>query len=261
MFHRTLGKALAIVALALGVAGAPAMAQSVADLTGRGEVKIGVLVGAPPFGSIDATGNPIGYDADVAALVGKALGVKAALVPLTPPARIPALESGKVDFLIATLAATPERAKAVLFTDPYSAFQVAIYAPKAAKISGWDDLAGLRVGVNRGSSVEKTLIEHGLDIVRFDDDATTMQALFSGQVDAVAEPDAQANTVMRIRGDADMEQKFVFSMQPNSMAVRLGSVELRDALNKIIAVLTASGELNAISEKWVGSPLPDLKAK
>lgn len=261
MLHRTLGKALAVVALALGVAGAPAMAQTVADFTGRGEVRIGVLVGAPPFGSIDATGNPIGYDADVAALVGKALGVEAKLVPLTPPARIPALESGKVDFLIATLAATPERAKAVLFTDPYSAFQVAIYAPKAAAISGWDDLAGLRVGVNRGSSVEKTLIEHGLDIVRFDDDATTMQALFSGQVDAVAEPDAQANTVMRIRGDADMEQKFVFSMQPNSMAVRLGSVELRDALNKIIADLTASGELNAISEKWVGSPLPDLKAK
>jgi polar amino acid transport system substrate-binding protein len=262
MLHRTLGKALAIAALALGVTTATAQAQTVAEITERGEVRIGVLVGAPPFGSIDATGAPIGYDADVAALVGKALGLEVALVPLTPPARIPALESGKVDFLIATLAATPERAKAVLFTDPYSAFQVAIYAPKSAEISDWADLDGLSVGVNRGSSVEKTLVEKGLDIVRFEDDATTMQALFSGQVDAVAEPDAQANAVLRIRGDAaDMEQKFVFSTQPNSMAVRLGSTDLRDALNKIIADLTASGELNAISEKWIGSPLPDLAAK
>jgi polar amino acid transport system substrate-binding protein len=262
MFYKTLGKAVAIAALAIGCAAGMASAQTVAELKDRGAVKIGVLVGAPPFGSIDATGNPVGYDADVAVLVGEALGVEAELVPLTPPARIPALESGKVDFLIATLAATPERAKAVTFTDPYSAFQVGIYAPQAAKIADWADLDGLRVGVNRGSSVEATLIEHGLDIVRFDDDATTMQALFSGQVDAVAEPDAQANAVLRIRGDAaDMEQKFVFSIQPNSMAVRMDSLELRDWLNGVIADLIESGQLNAISEKWIGSPLPDLKAK
>jgi hypothetical protein len=46
---------------------------------------------------------------------------------------------------------------------------------------------------------------------------------------------------MRIRGDADMEQKFVFSVQPNAMAVRLEAVELQQALNKIIADLIASG--------------------
>ena len=108
--------------------------------------------------------------------------------------------------------------------------------------------------------MEKTLLDQGLDIVRFEDDATTMQALFSGQVDAVAEPDAQANTAIRLRGDTDTEQKFVFSVQPNSMAVRMESVELKDTLDKIIADLIASGELNAISEKWVGSPLPELKA-
>jgi polar amino acid transport system substrate-binding protein len=136
-------------------------------------------------------GNPIGYDADVAVLVGKALGLETELVPLTPPARHPRARVRQGRLSDRTLAATPERKKVVLFTDPYSAFQVAIYAPMAAKIAGWDDLKGLRVGVNRGSSVEKTLIDQGLDIVRFDDDATTRQALFSGQVDAVAEPDAR----------------------------------------------------------------------
>ena len=115
-----------MAALALGVATSAASAQTIAELKERGEVKIGVLVGAPPFGSIDATGNPIGYDTDVTGLVGKTLGLETKIVPLTPPARIPALESGKVDFLIATLAATPEREKAVMFTNPYSAFQVGI---------------------------------------------------------------------------------------------------------------------------------------
>ena len=79
MLHRTLGKALAIAALVVGAASVSASAQTIAELTERGEVKIGVLVGAPPFGSIDATGNPIGYDTDVAGLVGKALGLETEL--------------------------------------------------------------------------------------------------------------------------------------------------------------------------------------
>jgi polar amino acid transport system substrate-binding protein len=257
----TFGKIKQIVATAmLGatlMAGA-AHAASVTEIVNKGTVKIGVLVGAPPYGSIDATGNPVGYDADVATLVGKYLGAKTELVPLTPPARIPALESGKVDFLVATLAPTAERAKAVMFTIPYSAFQVAIYAPKGTAVSGWDDLKGKRVGVNRGSSVEKTLVDRGLDVVRFDDDATTIQALFSGQVDAVAEPDAQANAALKLRPNADMEQKFVFSVQPNSMTVRRDEFELHQWLNNVIYLMKQNGELEAISQKWIGSPLPAL---
>ncbi len=81
-------------------------AQSVDEIVKRGKVKIGVLVGAPPFGSVDAMGNAVGYDADVAALVGKYMGVPVEMVQLTPPSRIPALEARKVDFLVATLAKT-----------------------------------------------------------------------------------------------------------------------------------------------------------
>lgn len=239
-----------------------ANAQSVDEIVKRGSVKIGVLVGAPPFGSVDAQGNPIGYDADVATLVGKYLGVSVTMVQLTPPARIPALESGKVDFLIATLAPTPERAKAVMFTIPYSAFQVGIYSNKDTKIEKWDDLKGMTVGVNRGSSVEREFVnrekELGLTILRFDDDATTMQALFSGQVQAIAGPDAQANAAILARGDTTTEVKFFFGMQPNSMTVRKDAYDLHQWLNNTIYYIKQNGELDAIARKWVGTPLPTL---
>lgn len=258
MFGKLVQSAALVVALGVAATSGAAQAQTVTDILNAGSVKIGVLVGAPPYGSIDSNGNPVGYDADVANLIGKYLGVTTEIVPLTPPARIPALESGKVDFLVATLAPTVERAKAVMFTIPYSAFQVAIYAPKNTVVTDWDDLAGKRVGVNRGSSVEQTLVDKGLDVVRFDDDSTTIQALFSGQVDAVAEPDAQANAAMKLRPDADMEQKFVFSVQPNSMTVRKDAFELHQWLNNAIYMMKINGELEAISQKWVGSALPVL---
>lgn len=250
--------AAAAIAVAGMGTGLSASAQTVDEIIERGSVKIGVLVGAPPYGSIDATGNPVGYDTDVAKLVGEYLGVTTELVPLTPPARIPALEAGRVDFLVATLAPTPERAKAVMFTIPYSAFQVGIYSTEDQDIDDWDDLEGLQVGVNRGSSVEQILIDRGLDVVRFQDDSTTIQALFSGQVDAVAEPDAQANAALAARPEADMELKFIFSVQPNSMTVRKGATELRQWLNNLIYYIKLNGELDEISQRWVGSPLPEL---
>jgi polar amino acid transport system substrate-binding protein len=249
---KRLAGSLPALLLAAALFGAvAASAQSVSDIVGRGKVRIGVLTGAPPYGMIDVTGKAIGYDADVAALVGKYLNLPVEIVALTPPSRIPALEAGKVDFLVATLAPTAERAKAVMFTMPYSMFQVYIYSKKATAIKAWTDLKGMKVGVNRGSSVEPDLVAHqsvGLTVVRFEDDSTTMQALFSGQVDAVAEPDAQANAAIKARGDADMEPKFRISVQPNSMTVRHDAFELHQWLNNAIYQM----KLN------VGAPLPDM---
>jgi polar amino acid transport system substrate-binding protein len=127
----------AAAALTLGMAmfaATAATAQTVDEIVKRGKARVGVLIGAPPYGSVDSQGNAIGYDMDVANLVSKYLGVPIEVVQLTPPARIPALEAGRVDFLVATLAPTPERARVVQFTIPYSAFQMGIYAKKGTAI-------------------------------------------------------------------------------------------------------------------------------
>ena len=260
---KTLRLGTLVLAATFGALLASASAQTVAEITKRGKVRIGVLIGAPPYGSIDATGQPVGYDADVANLVAKYMGVPIEMVPLTPPSRIPALEAGKADFLIATLAPTAERAKAVMFSIPYSTFQMGIYAKRGEAIKQWADLKGKRVGVNRGSSVEGELTKRekdlNLSISRFEDDSTTMQALFSGQVDAIAGPDAQAIAAMKARGDGvDCEQKFVFARQPNSMTMRKDAFELHQYLNNVIYIMKLNGELDEISRRWVGVPLPEL---
>ena len=240
---------------------APAVAQGVDDIVAAGEVRIGVLTGAPPFGTVDERGNPAGYDVDVANLVAEYLGVTPKLVPLTPPARIPALEAGKVDFLIATLAPTPERARTVMFTMPYSAFRMVIVAPKAAALARIEDLSGKRVGVNRGSSQESALTKlaiSDLEIVRFEDDSTVAQAMIAGQIDAMAMPDTIAGAIKQQRPDADVDIKFTFFTQPNSMTVKKDAFELRQWLNNVIYFLKVTGELDTVSKKWTGQPLPEL---
>jgi polar amino acid transport system substrate-binding protein len=240
---------------------AAATPQGVDAIVAEGEVRIGVLTGAPPFGTVDERGNPAGYDVDVANLVAEYLGVKAKLVPLTPPARIPALEAGKVDFLVATLAPTPARARTVMFTMPYSAFRMVIAAPKGTAVAGIDELSGKRIGVNRGSSQEAALTKiaiDGMEIVRFEDDSTVAQALIAGQIDAMAMPDTVVKSIQATRPDADVEVKFTFFEQPNAMAVKKDAFELRQWLNNAIYYMKVMGDLDVIARKWTGQPVPQL---
>jgi len=239
-----------------------ASAQTLDQIEKKGEVTIGVVTGVPPFGSIDASGKTVGYDVDVANLLAKDLGVKAKIVPLTPPARIPALQSGKVDILVATLAPTTERAKSVMFTMPYSAFQQVIVAKNSAKESSLKDMVGKSIGVPRGSPQDVQLTGmnlKGTKIVRFQDDAAAAQALFSGQVDAIAIPNTTALDILKKRNEqGNYEIKFAFSEQPNSIAVRQDAFQLHQWLNDFLYNIKLNGELNAISEKWIGTPLPNL---
>ena len=78
-----------------------ASAQTIAEIKKKGEVTIGMLVDFPPYGTMNSSNQPDGYDADVARLLAKDLGVKLNLVPVTGPNRIPFLLTNKVDLLVA----------------------------------------------------------------------------------------------------------------------------------------------------------------
>ena len=221
-------------------------------------MRIGVLTGSPPNGMIDENGNPAGYDVDVAQVIGGYLKLPVKLVPLTPPARIPALQTGQVDFLIATLAPTGERAKTVMFTTPYSAFDLVVVAGPDKTFSKADDLKGKHVAVNRGSSQEAALRRAavpGLEIVVYEDDATATQAVLSGQADAAVIPSTVAEGVVKQMPGA-LKIDFSFFRQGNSMATLLDDFELHQYLNTAIYIMKVSGDLDRISVKWTGGPLP-----
>src|SRR5690606_16840724 len=138
-------------AFALGAA-APAAAETIDQVKEKGELTIGMLVDFPPYGILNTENKPDGYDADVARLLAKDLGVKLNIVPVTGPNRIPFLLTNKVDMLVASLAITPERAKQVQFSHPYSAAQIVVFGAKGDKIAKPEDLSGLRIGVARAST-------------------------------------------------------------------------------------------------------------
>jgi polar amino acid transport system substrate-binding protein len=253
---------LAGLALLAGLFTAPrASAQTVDEIISRGTINIGVLVDLPPYGILDAQQQPDGYDIEVAKLLGKMLGVKVNLVQLTSPNRIPFLMTNKVDLIVATFGITPERAKQVLFSIPYSAIENVVFAPKGKAIKQMSDLAGLRVGVPRGT-VQDVILSQTLGdkvhLQRFDDDPSTYQALITGQVDAIAETGLTGDQIFAKNPGADIERKFTLLQQPNGITMRKDQWNLHAWVNTFVYYIKVDGELNALYEKWFHEPLPNL---
>lgn len=255
----------AIAALGLGATLsmlAPlASAQTVADIKKKGEITIGMLVDFPPYGTMNTSNQPDGYDADVAKLLAKDLGVKLNLVPVTGPNRIPFLLTNKLDLLVASLAITPERAKQVQFSNPYAAATIVLYGDKKANIKAPADLKGKRIGVARASTQDVALTAiapEGTEIRRFDDDASGMQALISGQVDAIGASTTVAAQIAKRVPANTFEDKFILRQQQMGVAMRPDQAELLKTVNDFVAKNTANGELNKLYQKWLGTDMPKM---
>ena len=254
----------ALLAAGTGMAllGVPAAGAATPDeIKQSGTLCVGVLVDYPPFGGTDANQQPAGYDADVAALMAKSLGVKLELVPVTGPNRIPDLLTNKIDVLIATFGITTERAKQVLFSNPYSALTVYVLAPKSLNIKGAEDLKSVSIGVARASTQDSAITAmapEGTQIKRFNDDATALQALISGQVQALGASNTVLAQLTKDYPDMEIEPKITLKSQANGMAFRKSDTALRDYANTFIAEIVKNGELSKINERWFGSPLAEL---
>lgn len=244
-------------------AGVPAAsAQTVESIKSAGTVKIGMLVDFPPFGIMNTSNEPDGYDADVAKLLAKELGVKVQIVPVTGPNRIPYLQSNQVDLLVASLGITEERAKSVDFSQPYAGISIGVFGAKAIAVSKPEDLSGKTIGVARASTQDTGVTKIApadAKIQRFDDDASAVQALLSGQVQLIGVSNVVAAQIEKA-APGRFVQKLQLSQQVQGIAVRKGSTELLTAVNAFIAKVKASGELGKIHEKWLGAPLPDFVA-
>jgi polar amino acid transport system substrate-binding protein len=249
----------ALIALPLLGTGV-ALAASVADVKAKGTITIGIQGDNQPWGFVNSSGVQDGYDADVSALFGKELGVKVEFVPLAVANRIPALVTGKVDILFATMSMTAERAKSMQYSEPYAANDIILAAATTTKIASAADLAGLTIGVPRSSAQDTAVTKAAptANILRFDDDAATIQALVSGQVQAVGGNQFYPLRLNAATKPGTYERKLTFFTTYNGAGSRLGEKDWNQTLNAFIDKIKANGDLEKIYQKWMGAGVPKL---
>jgi polar amino acid transport system substrate-binding protein len=253
--HLVLAPLLAAFALA-------AQAQSALDsILAKKSITIAIPTDFPPYGFVGTDLKPQGLDIDMANYIGAKLGVKVDLVPVTSANRIPYLQTKKADLVISTLGRNAEREKVIDFTAAYSPFFQAVFAPKGTAVKSAADLAGKTVGVTRGAieDIELSKIAPAsADIKRFEDNNATTAAFVSGQVQVIATGASVAGTIMQRNPGLGAELKFVLKDSPNFIGVAKGEDKLRAKVNEIIAGAKSAGDLEKMSQKWLGRATGDL---
>ncbi len=201
-------------ALGLALAAPAAKADALDDIVKAKKIRIGIQNEVPPYSQTDENHQPIGYDIDVAKLIAKEMGVELEEVLVSGPNRIPYLLTNKVDLVVATLGITSQRALTIAFSDPYLAFTSVLVGPKKIEVKSLAETKGLKIGVTRGNFQDSYLTKYApkeAQILRFEDDATTIGALVSGQTDLMGFGDSVTNDVIKKNPGKDLENKFVLT--------------------------------------------------
>jgi polar amino acid transport system substrate-binding protein len=248
---------LSIAVVGLSLASAVAQADKFADILSKGVIRVIVFSDVPPFSSSNVKRELEGFDVDLARMVAEAMGVKLELVPATAANRIPYLLTDKADINVAAMSVTAERAKQVMYSAPYADTSLAVYGAKSSNVRSGTDLAKLKVSVAKGTTEDIILtgVATGAEIMRMEDNATSVQAYLSGQAAFLAANSVVVVELAKKNPNKEFDFKFALRRAPAHITVKRGEHNLLRWLDTFIFQQTLTGELNKLHVKWLGGPM------
>ncbi len=230
-------------------------AEATAAIGGEGKVLVmATNAEFPPYEYHDG-GDIVGIDVEVAEAIAGKLGMTLEVEDIAFDSIIPELESGKADIGVAGMTVNEDRLKNVDFTDPYTTASQVIIVKEDSEIAGPDDLKGKHIGVQLGTTGDIYASDYEADgstIERYNKGFEAVQAMQQGKIDAVVIDQEPAKVfVSQNEGIKILDEAL--TVEEYAIAVKKGNTELLDQVNGALAELKASGELQAIIDKYISA--------
>ena len=176
-----------------------AVHTSVASAQNESVIRFGVDASYPPFESKDASGKLVGLDIDLGNEICKRLHAQCVWVESDFDGMIPALKAKKIDGILSSFTATPQRAEQVAFSIKLFNTPARLVARKGSPLlPSVASLKGKTVGVEQGSTLEtyaKTYWEpKGVTVVSYENQDLVYGDLISGRLDASLQDALEADS-------------------------------------------------------------------
>ena len=206
----------------------------------------------PPYEMTTDSGEFEGIDIETAQAIADKLGLELQIDDMDFDAALLAVQQGKSDMVMAGVTVTDERQNVMDFTDSYATGIQSIIVKEDSDIASVDDLAGKKIGTQRGTTGYLYCSDDFGDenVVAYDDGLTAVQMLNNGQVDCVVIDNAPAkefiaaNPGLKLLDTAYVEEDY-------AIGVGKGNTELKDAINTALEELKPDGTLQAIVDKYI----------
>jgi polar amino acid transport system substrate-binding protein len=228
---------------------------------------VGTDAAYAPFESQNERGEIVGFDIDVVRAVAAKAGLEVTFVNTPWEGIFNALKQGDRDLLVSSITINDERRQSVDFSAPYFDAHQLIAVRGDSKVTRFDDLKDLRVGVQTGTTgdeaVTKLQGKNSTNIKRFESTPLALKEVEAGGIDAVV---ADNGVVINyVANNAASRFKTVndpaFVPEQYGIAVRKGDAELLAKVNQGLAAIRADGTYDRIHAKYLGlAATPDATA-
>jgi polar amino acid transport system substrate-binding protein len=208
----------------------------------------------PPFEMTDPQGRPTGVSVRLAEALGAHLGREVVIENVAFDGLIPALKTGKIDCIISSLTATPERARAIAFSEPYLktglALLVGVHSPvhSAADL----DVAGRTIAVKKGTTGHQyaaTLKQ--ARVLVLDKESAAVMEVAQGKADAFLYDSLSVFRNQRRHPDTTRAILQPFREETWAIGLRPGDEALRRQINEFLEAFRAAGGFERLGDEFL----------
>jgi len=255
---RSIVKTALVLSLIVGFAAGAFAADSVlARIVKNDELRVGTSGAQPPFSLVSKSGELIGFDIDLANLIGDAMGVEVTFVQKPFGQLLDALEKGEIDIIMSGMTMTPARNLRVAFVGPYMVSGKSILTTNAAlaKIdeAGDVDQSQVKMAALKGSTSEDFVkdVWPRMQLTVTDDYDEAINLVREGKVGAmVADYPICALSVMRFPEDDFATLTQPLTIEPMGVAMPPDDPLFLNMMENYLGALEGIGLLDLLEEKW-----------
>ncbi|CQR47887.1 Arginine-binding extracellular protein ArtP precursor [Paraliobacillus sp. PM-2] len=206
-----------------------------------------------PFESRNENGDIVGFDIDLANYVAEELGYKLEIKDMKFDGLVGALQSNRVDMVLAGMSATEDRSKNVDFSTPYNHSGEMFVTLKDSDVKKLEDIEGKTIGVQLGTiqqeGAETLQEDYNFELKTVDDGTTLIQELITNRIDVAYMDKSVAVGYIEEQDLAGFDDPTT-SSPGMAIAFPKGS-DLVEKVNEVLEQAEESGKLQELKDKWL----------
>lgn len=225
-----------------------------------------------PMGFENDNGENTGFDIDLANAVFDSYGITVKWQPISWEMKENELNSGNIDLIWNGYTMSDERAKKVLFTNPYMANEQVLVTKADAKIASLSDMKDKLLGAQAGSSGYLSFLDEPAllkdfvknnDATLYDNFTQAFLDLENGRIDALLVDHVYANYYLTQKKQLDNYKLISTGLESGDFGVgaRQSDKTLVKKINEAFTKLYKEGKYQEISKKWFGEDTATEKVK
>lgn len=212
-------------------------------------VYVGIDAAFPPFGYLE-DGNIAGFDYDIMSEIAKLTGIKVEFNQMQFSGLLPALQTKKIDAIIAGMTVTEERKQFVNFSKTYYvSSQVILVHRDDNSIKNFDNLVGKNVGTVIGTTGDTIMTENErVNTKKFDTGAQAVLSLKEKKIDAIVFDKEPCKNFAKYNSEIKLIESDAVQ-EDYAIAVRKEDTSLLENINKGISIIMTNGTYERLIEK------------